>query len=78
MRLAESDRHQLQLDAELLGDVGGQIRLDADEAARRVAEAERLVVGLDADDERAALLDVVEHVGIRRRAERHQSQQASG
>ena len=38
------------------------VRLEADDRARRIAEAERLVVGLAADDEHAALLDLLQRL----------------
>jgi hypothetical protein len=38
------------------------VRLEADDRARRIAEAERLVVGLAADDEHAALLDLFQRL----------------
>ena len=51
------DRHELELDAELLGDVACAMSGSKPTIApRRIAEAERLVVGLGADDEHAALL----------------------
>jgi hypothetical protein len=56
------DRHELQLDAQPLGDVRGEIGLDADDRAGGIAETIRLVIGLDADDQRAAFLDIVERI----------------
>ena len=61
--VGRDDRHELELDAEALGDVGGEIGLEADDLARGIEKAERPVVGLGAHDQRALLLDVVEHVG---------------
>ena len=54
------DRLELELDAEPVGHVLGEVGLEADDGAGRVTEAERLVVGLGADDEHAALLDLFE------------------
>jgi hypothetical protein len=55
-------RHRLELDAEPLGDVLGEVRLHADDLAAGIDEAPGLVVILDADDDGAALLDLGERV----------------
>jgi hypothetical protein len=57
---------QLQLGAQPLGDIPGKIGLETHNVPRRIAEAERLVIGLAAHDEHAALLDLVEGLCCRR------------
>ncbi len=64
MRFAETTGSSCEPDAEPVGHVLGEIGLEADDGAARVAEAERLVVGLGADHEHAALLDLVEGLGV--------------
>jgi hypothetical protein len=59
-------RFQLQLSAQPLGDILGQIGLETHNVPRRIAEAERLVIGLATHDEHAALLDLVEGLCCRR------------
>jgi hypothetical protein len=60
-------RLQLQLDAQPIGRVLGEIGLEADDGAAGVAEAERLVIGLGADHQNAALLDLIERLCLERR-----------
>jgi hypothetical protein len=48
---------------------------EADDRARRIAEAERLVVGLAADDQRPALLDLFKRL---RRGRRCGNREADG
>ncbi len=60
------DRLELELHAEPVGDVLGEVGLEADDGAGRIAKAERLVVGLGADHEHAALLDLVERLRRKR------------
>ncbi len=52
-------RHELKLDAEPLGDVGGEVGLDAHQGSARVTVGERAVIRLDSDDQRPACLDRV-------------------
>src|SRR5215471_9376546 len=54
------DGHELQLDAKLVGDVLCEIRFDADDLPAWVAESIGLVIGLDPDDQRPSLLDLLE------------------
>ena len=69
------DRLDLELHAEPVGHVLGEVGLEADDGASRVAEAERLVVGLGADDEHAALLDLFERLRRERGPQRRPIQQ---
>ena len=65
MRFDATTGTVLQLDAEALRDIGREVRLEADDLARWVEVTERPVVRLRSHDERALLLDVREHVGVR-------------
>src|ERR1700730_12726998 len=60
-------RFELQPGAQPLGDIAGEIGLETHDVARRIAETERLVIGLAAHDGHAALLDLVEGLSCRRR-----------
>ena len=61
-----ADRKEPQLDAQPFGEVLGQIDLEADDLAGLVAVGEGRVVGLDAGDQLAPGLDVVDRAGKRR------------
>ena len=74
--IRRDDREELELDAQALGDVGGEIGLEADDLAGRIEEAERPVIGLGADGQRALLFDRLQHVRARARGERDGQQQA--
>ena len=63
MRFAAITGHELDLHAETLRDVVREVDLEADDLARRIGVAERLVVGLDADDDLALLLDARHRIG---------------
>jgi hypothetical protein len=52
-------RHKFELHAQLLGDGGRHVGLEADDLAARIAKTERLVVSFDADHESPLLLDLV-------------------
>jgi hypothetical protein len=53
-------RHQLELDPQRVGHVLGHVDFHADQVAAGIAEPPRLVVGLDADDDLAALQNLQE------------------
>src|SRR5579862_1676884 len=57
-----NDRDELETYAKSLRDVGGEIRLETDDLARRIEIAERTIVRLRADYEDALLLDVLQLV----------------
>src|SRR6266404_2063757 len=56
------DGHQLELYAEAIGNVLGEVDLHADGLTAGIYETPRLVVVLDADDQRAALLYLGERI----------------
>src|SRR5262249_9995707 len=72
------DRLQLKPDAKPPGDVLGEIGLETHDGTTCVAEAERLVVGLGAHDQNAALLDLVERLRQQRTSRNDQSGDGRG